>query len=169
MRHTRRHSNDKPFQCTQCDKTFSQKINLKQHIRTHTGDKTFQCRQYDKTFTLKENFWDIPELVQVNVFFGHCFFLGGGGCRGCSFCTSLGMFCCSIICVNNRKKTLSYKNMLKSNQCDKTYHKIVINSTSWQETFSFNKKCYISFFHILNKVELDVWYWNKNNFKFKME
>ncbi|KAG7282852.1 hypothetical protein CRUP_020690 [Coryphaenoides rupestris] len=34
---------DRPFQCTQCGVSFTQKGNLLRHIKLHTGEKPFKC------------------------------------------------------------------------------------------------------------------------------
>ena len=34
---------DKSYQCTQCDKAFSEKCNLIEHNKIHTGGKPYQC------------------------------------------------------------------------------------------------------------------------------
>ena len=39
---------DKSYQCTQCDKAFSEKCNLIEHNKIYTGGKPYQC-------TLKEH------------------------------------------------------------------------------------------------------------------
>ena len=36
-------SGDRPFQCTQCGVSFTQKGNLLRHIKLHTGEKPFKC------------------------------------------------------------------------------------------------------------------------------
>jgi len=38
------HSDDKPFKCSKCEKTFKRMAALKEHLRnTHTDEKHFQC------------------------------------------------------------------------------------------------------------------------------
>ena len=41
---------DWPYQCNQCDMTFTEKDILKENMRAHTGEKPYQCSQCDKVF-----------------------------------------------------------------------------------------------------------------------
>ncbi|KAF7668531.1 hypothetical protein LDENG_00003030 [Lucifuga dentata] len=40
---SRQPNGDRPFQCTQCGVSFTQKGNLLRHIKLHTGEKPFKC------------------------------------------------------------------------------------------------------------------------------
>lgn len=37
------YAGDRPFQCSQCGVSFTQKGNLLRHIKLHTGEKPFKC------------------------------------------------------------------------------------------------------------------------------
>jgi len=64
-RHLKRHTGDKPFQCTYinpitkvaCEKKFAEKSTLKRHLQAHSGDKPFKCSipDCDKMFADRVN------------------------------------------------------------------------------------------------------------------
>ncbi|XP_023028530.1 uncharacterized protein [Leptinotarsa decemlineata] len=46
----RSHSEEKPFQCKMCSKSFTKADVLKHHEKLHTGEKPFQCKICSKSF-----------------------------------------------------------------------------------------------------------------------
>ncbi|XP_045527088.1 zinc finger protein 233-like isoform X1 [Pieris brassicae] len=50
---TKHHNKIKPYQCTVCNKRFTQQGGLAQHMRAHSGDKPFNCTYCPKAFTQK--------------------------------------------------------------------------------------------------------------------
>ena len=50
----------KPYQCSNCDKDFSNNSDLLKHVWTHTWEKLYQCSRCDKTFSDNSNLlWHI--------------------------------------------------------------------------------------------------------------
>ncbi|XP_078242934.1 uncharacterized protein LOC110070210 [Pogona vitticeps] len=51
LEHRRSHPGDKRYECTKCEKKFNKKERLTEHEKTHTGDKPHQCPDCGKSFT----------------------------------------------------------------------------------------------------------------------
>ncbi|CAL9700148.1 unnamed protein product [Knipowitschia caucasica] len=54
-RHLIRHTGRRPFTCSVCKKGFTQNAHLRKHTRCHTGEKPFTCPRCGATFGLKQN------------------------------------------------------------------------------------------------------------------
>lgn len=50
-----KHSKNRPFVCSQCHKSFTQKHVLDDHFRIHTGEKPFVCNFCKRGFRQKNN------------------------------------------------------------------------------------------------------------------
>jgi KRAB domain-containing zinc finger protein len=49
--HSRVHSGEKPYSCSQCSKSFARSSSLQVHLRIHSGEKPYSCVKCSKSFT----------------------------------------------------------------------------------------------------------------------
>eukprot|EP00040_Diaphanoeca_grandis_P035485 m.223325 g.223325 ORF g.223325 m.223325 type:complete len:356 (+) comp33398_c0_seq3:201-1268(+) len=53
--HIRRHTGEKPFQCSECEWKFSRSDELSRHERLHSGEKPFKCTTCAKAFARSDH------------------------------------------------------------------------------------------------------------------
>ena len=55
--HMLTHTDDRPFQCSECNQTFKQQGNLRKHLEIHSGVKRFRCEHCNQCFFTGHNLY----------------------------------------------------------------------------------------------------------------
>ncbi|KAG8260281.1 hypothetical protein J6590_100470, partial [Homalodisca vitripennis] len=66
VRHTRIHTQEKPYKCKYCCRGFSVRSTLVTHMRTHTGNKEHKCNICNKSFSSASVLWKHKKVQHSN-------------------------------------------------------------------------------------------------------
>lgn len=64
--HMRSHTNEKPYKCHECNNSFRQLAHLNTHSKIHTGQKPYKCSYCEKSFSGSGNFLEHVRRMHTN-------------------------------------------------------------------------------------------------------
>lgn len=131
--HMRWHTDERPYKCDMCEKSYVQKINLIWHKQRHTGEKSFECVPCERKFGRKSRY------------IAHMKIHSSGKVHKCSQCTK--EFTHTKFLTSHERMVHSTELQQKCSECDKrfkTEHQLVVHMRSHtiQLQYLSNRICF---------------------------